>query len=73
MLIVYRLVWEITIFIIVFACMFFGMQRIDFAKIFKANSTLHIKIIIVFVSLAVAFGVAIGIGEIIELIGLLAK
>ena len=70
---VLRLVWEVTIFVIVFTSMFIALQKVDFSKIFKPNSTVQIKIIIISVSASVAFGVAIGIGEIIELIGILAK
>ena len=69
---VLKLVWEVTIFVIVFTSMFIALQRIDFSKLFKPNSTVHIKIVIIFVSAAVAFGVAIGIGEIVELIGIIA-
>ena len=70
---VLRLVWEVTIFVIVFTSMFIALQKVDFSKIFKPNSTVQIKIIIISVSASVAFGVAIGVGEIIELIGILAK
>lgn len=73
MLTVYKLVWEVTIFIIVFTSMFIALQKVDFSKIFKPNATVQIKIVIISISAAVAFGVAIGVGEIIELIGILAK
>ena len=43
-------------------------EAIDFSKIFKANKTKQIKIIITFVSAAVAFSISFGFGHILELI-----
>lgn len=64
----YLLVWEIVVFLFVFMLMFFAMQAIDFSKMFKANKTREIKIIITFVSAAVAFAISSGFGSILELI-----
>lgn len=66
--IIYILVWEIAIFISVFALMFYALQAVDFSKIFKKNSTFQIKVIICFVSAAVGFAISMGIGEILKLI-----
>lgn len=68
---VYNLIWFLSIAIIVFSLMFFSLQRLDYSNIFKANSTVQIKIFIIFVSLAVACAVALGISKIIELISAL--
>ena len=65
---VYNLVWFFTIALVVFSLMFFSLQRLDFSKLFKANSTVQIKIFIVFISLAVGFGVAMGTLKLVELI-----
>ena len=68
-----KFVWEVTIFAIVFAFMFVGLSRVDFSKIFKANSTIHIKIVVLILSLATAAAISLGLGELIELFGLLFK
>lgn len=65
---IYNLVWFFSIALIVFSLMFFSLQRLDFSKLFKANSSLQINIFIVFISLATSFGVSIGILKIVELI-----
>ena len=64
----YLLLWEIVIFLFVFMLMYFAMQALDFSKLFKANKTRQIKIIITFVSAAVAFSISFGFGHILELI-----
>lgn len=63
-----NLVWFFCISLIVFSLMFYSLQKLDFSKLFKSNSTVQIKIFIVFVSLATSFGVSIGILKIVELI-----
>ena len=65
---IYNLVWFFSIALIVFSLMFFSLQRLDFSKLFKANSGLQINIFIVFISLATSFGVSFGILKIVELI-----
>lgn len=64
----YCLIWEIGIFIICFILMFYALQALDFSKLFRSNSTKQIKIVILFVSAAVSFMIALGIGEILQLI-----
>lgn len=64
----YLLLWEVVIFLFVFILMYFAMQALDFSKLFKANKTRQIKIIITFVSAAVAFSISFGFGHILELI-----
>lgn len=64
----YLLLWEVVIFLFVFMLMYFAMQALDFSKLFKANKTRQIKIIITFVSAAVAFSISFGFGHILELI-----
>lgn len=64
----YLLLWEVVIFLFVFMLMYFAMQALDFSKLFKANKTREIKIIITFVSAAVAFSISFGFGHILELI-----
>ncbi|MBQ6817786.1 MAG: DUF1146 domain-containing protein [Bacilli bacterium] len=48
--------------------MYVSMQRLDFSKFFKANSTVQIRAIILCVSCAVGVIVALGFCEILELI-----
>lgn len=64
----YLLLWEVVIFLFVFMLMYYAMQALDFSKLFKANKTRQIKIIITFVSAAVAFSISFGFGHILELI-----
>lgn len=64
----YLLLWEVVIFLFVFMLMYFAMQALDFSKLFKANKTRQIKIIITFLSAAVAFSISFGFGHILELI-----
>ena len=64
----YLLLWEVVIFLFVYMLMYYALQAIDFSKIFKANKTKQIKIIITFVSAAVAFSISFGFGHILELI-----
>lgn len=64
----YLLVWEVMIFITCFAFMYYALQALDFSKMFKANSTRQIRIIITLISAAVAFTIAFGLGEILKLI-----
>lgn len=64
----YLLLWEVVIFLFVFMLMYFAMQALDFSKLFKANKTRQIKIIITFVSAAVTFSISFGFGHILELI-----
>lgn len=59
---------EIVIFVFVFSFMYYAMQKIDYSKLFKPNSTRAIIVIITFISAAVAFICMIGMGEILELI-----
>ena len=61
-----KFTWEITIFVVSFAFMFSALQRIDFSKLFKPNSTLQIKIVIIFISMATSFMIALGIGELVD-------
>lgn len=64
----YILIWEVFVFIIIFSLMFNAMQSIDFSKFFKANSSKQINIIIIMISAGIAFGIAIGLGNILSLI-----
>lgn len=65
---IYNLVWFLSISIAVFALMFYALQKVDYSKIFKANSTFQIKIVIVFLSLAISFACALGVLQIMQLI-----
>lgn len=64
----YILLFEAVIFILVTTLMYLSMQRIDFSKMFKANSTVQIKAIIVCVASAIGFMIALGFGEVLYLI-----
>lgn len=65
---IYQLVWAAISFILSFTVMFYALQALDFSKLFKKNSTWQIKAMIVLVSAAIAFMIALGIGNILELI-----
>ena len=64
----YILLFEVVVFILVTTLMYVSMQRIDFSKMFKANSTVQIKAIIVCISSAIGFIMALGFGEVLDLI-----
>jgi len=53
-------VWGLCITIGITGLLYYAFQRVDFSKIFKANSTFQIKTIIFFISLAIAIICAIG-------------
>lgn len=65
---IYILIWEFVAFIVCFALMYYALNAIDFSKIFKKNSTLQIKIILLLLSSTIAFSIACGFGEILQLI-----
>ena len=64
----YILLFELVVFILVTTLMYVSLQRIDFSKMFKANSTVQIKAIIVCMSSAIGFMIAMGFGEVLQLI-----
>lgn len=64
----YILLFELVVFILVATLMYVSLQRIDFSKMFKANSTVQIKAIIVCISSAIGFMIAMGFGEVLQLI-----
>ena len=64
----YLILFEIVVFVLITTLMYLSMQRLDFSKLFKANSTTQIKAIIVCVSSAIGFMISLGLGNILELI-----
>lgn len=58
----------LVVFILVATLMYVSLQRLDFSKIFKANSTTQIRAVIVCVSAAIGFIIAIGFNELLNLI-----
>ena len=57
-----------VVFILVTTLMYVSLQRLDFSKMFKANSTTQIRAVIVCVSAAIGFIIAIGFNELLKLI-----
>lgn len=57
-----------VVFILVTTLMYVSLQRLDFSKMFKANSTTQIRAVIVCVSAAIGFIIAIGFNELLNLI-----
>lgn len=62
------LVSFLVVFILVTTLMYVSLQRLDFSKMFKANSTTQIRAVIVCVSAAIGFIIAIGFNELLNLI-----
>lgn len=57
-----------VVFTLVTTLMYVSLQRLDFSKMFKANSTTQIRAVIVCVSAAIGFIIAIGFNELLNLI-----
>ena len=57
-----------VVFTLVTTLMYVSLQRLDFSKMFKANSTTQIRAVIVCVSAAIGFIIAIGFNELLKLI-----
>ncbi len=57
-----------VVFTLVTTLMYVSLQRLDFSKLFKANSTTQIRAVIVCVSAAIGFIIAIGFNELLNLI-----
>jgi len=54
------LVWGLAVVITVSALMHYCLQAVDFSKIFKADSTFQIKVIMLFISLSCGIICAVG-------------
>lgn len=61
------LVWGLAITLCVTVLMHYSLQSLDFSKLFKPNSTLQIKIIILFISLTCGIVCALGICRMLEM------
>lgn len=57
-----------VVFTLVTTLMYVSLQCLDFSKLFKANSTTQIRAVIVCVSAAIGFIIAIGFNELLNLI-----
>lgn len=62
------LVWGISITLIVSGLLYYSFQAIDFSKLFKPNSTLQIKIIMLLVSLSCGVICAFGFCKLMNII-----
>ena len=54
------LVWGISVTLIVSGLLYYSFQALDFSKLFKPNSTLQIKIILLLVSISCGITCAFG-------------
>ena len=57
----YNSIWGLCIACSVTLVMYWALQRLDFSKLFKPNSTIQIKIVLLFVSLAIGIICALGV------------
>lgn len=64
----YLLLSFLVVLILITTLMYVSLQRLDFSKLFKANSTVQIRAIILCVSCTVGVVLALGFCEILELI-----
>ncbi len=62
------LVWGLSTTLIVCGLLYYAFQALDFSKLFKANSTLQIKIIIVLISLSCGIICGIGMCKLLNLL-----
>ena len=62
------LVWGLSVTFIVTGLLYYAFQSIDFSKIFKPNSTLQIKIIMILMSLSCGIICALGMCKLITLL-----
>lgn len=65
---IYRLILFLGIFLIVTAVSYVSMQKLNFKNLFKENSTTQIVTILLLISSAIGFIIAIGFNELIGLI-----
>ena len=65
---IYRLILFLGIFLIITALSYVSMQKLNFKNLFKENSTTQIVTILLLISAAIGFVIAIGFNELIELI-----
>ena len=65
---IYRIILFLGLFLIVTALMYVSLQKLNFQNLFKENSTSQIVTVLLLISAAVGFVVAIGFNELIGLI-----
>ena len=65
---IYRLILFLGLFLIVTIISYISLQRLDFQKLFKENSTTQIVTITLLISASIGFVIAIGFNELIGLI-----
>ena len=68
MITIYRIILFIGLFLLVSASSYVSLQRLNFNNLFKENSTFQIRTLLLFVSCAIGFLIAIGFNELIGLI-----
>ena len=62
------LVWGISVTLIVSGLLYYSFQALDFSKLFKPNSTLQIKIIMLLISVSCGIICAFGFCKLIDII-----
>ena len=62
------LVWGISVTLIVSGLLYYAFQALDFSKLFKPNSTLQIKIILLLISLSCGIVCAFGLCKLMDII-----
>lgn len=65
---VYRLILFLGIFLIVTALSYVSLQKLNFKNLFKENSGSQIVTILLLISAAIGFAIAMGFNELIGLI-----
>ena len=65
---IYRIILFLGLFLIVTALMYVSLQKLNFQNLFKENSTPQIVTVLLLISSAIGFIIAIGFNELIGLI-----
>ncbi len=65
---VYIIVWMIITFGLGTVCTYISLQRIDFSKLFKPNSSTQIRLLLIFISLSVGCSLASFFGYLMSLL-----
>lgn len=64
----FKISWGLCLTVGLTALLYYCFQKLDFSKLFKANSTFQIKTIILFISLAISIICSIGFCMLLDVV-----
>lgn len=65
---VVRLISFLICFCVVCGCSYWGLQKLNFKNLFVSDSTTQIRLIILFISIALGSACAMGFSNLVELV-----